>query len=204
MAVPPDPAIGGGPAGPVAPAARRDAPILETWLSHQTNDAYLEARLGIRRLCADQCPVYIVDGWVDTYVNTVASILAHVNAPRKALFGPWAHNSRRRAPARFEWAYEEVRWWAQWLAGGPHGNHAGAHAAGLHDVQARTRRRIPMDTPGRWVAEDVWPSPRKIGSRTWYFDGTAGRRPQERNTASVSTSVTDRRIDKSRNGYVSA
>jgi uncharacterized protein len=171
MAMPPDPAIV-GESWREQWRQRLDAtpPILEKWLIHQRNDAFWQhgsVSTDYRRI---QCPVYIVDGWVDTYVNTVTRILAHVTAPRKALVGPWAHNYPESASPgpSLEWAYEEVRWWKHWLAG---------ERTGIMDepmlrayLPYRTSSEVyPADTPGRWVAESVWPAPR-IKPRTWYLD----------------------------------
>jgi uncharacterized protein len=171
MAMPPDPAIVGDSWRDLW-RQRLDAspPIMETWLSHQRNDAYWRRGSVSTDYRSIKCPVYIVDGWVDTYVNTVTRVLAHVSAPRKALFGPWAHNYPESASPgpSLEWAYEEVRWWKHWLVGVP---------TGIMDepmlrayMPYRTSSEVyPMDTPGRWVAETVWPSPR-ITSRTWYLN----------------------------------
>ncbi len=171
MAMPPDPQI-------VGDHWRREwqqrldasPPILETWLSHQSNDAYWQrgsVSLAYQRI---KCPVYIVDGWVDTYINTVTRLLAQVRAPRKALFGPWAHNYPESASPgpSLNWAWEEVRWWKHWLAG---------ESTGVMDepmlrayMPYRTASEgYPQDTPGRWIAEETWPSPH-IHSRTWYLD----------------------------------
>jgi putative CocE/NonD family hydrolase len=171
MAMPPDPAIvGDGWRDQWRQRLDASPPILETWLSHQTNDAFWRrgsVSADYRRI---KCPVYIVDGWVDTYVNTVTRILAHVTAPRKALFGPWAHNYPESASPgpSLQWAFEEVRWWAHWLAGVPTGimDEPMLRAYMPYRTASET---YPMDTPGRWIAEDGWPS-NKIGSRTWYLD----------------------------------
>src|ERR1700691_1600100 len=120
MAMPPDPAIV-GEGWREQWRQRLDAapPILQRWLSHQTNDAYWRrgsVSADYRRI---KCPVYIVDGWVDTYVNTVTRLLTQLSVPRKALIGPWAHNYPESASPgpSLKWSYEEVRWWKQWLAG---------------------------------------------------------------------------------------
>jgi uncharacterized protein len=184
MAMPPDPAIA-GESWREQWQQRLDASpaILEKWLSHQRNDAYWRRGSVSTDYRSIKCPVYIVDSWVDTYVNTVTRILAHVTSPRKALFGPWAHNYPESASPgpSLEWAYEEVRWWKHWLAGVP---------TGIMDepmmrayMPYRTSSEVyPKDTPGRWVAENSWPSPR-ISSRTWYLQEgrlspTAGARTE--------------------------
>jgi putative CocE/NonD family hydrolase len=171
MAMPPDPAIV-GEGWREQWRQRLDAapPILERWLSHQTNDAYWQrgsVSADYRRI---KCPVYIVDGWVDTYVNTVTRLLTQLSVPRKALIGPWAHNYPESASPgpSLKWSYEEVRWWKHWLAGVD---------TGIMDepmlrayMPYRTSSEIyPADTPGRWVAEQSWPSPR-IESRIWFLD----------------------------------
>ena len=171
MAMPPDPAI-------VGDAWREQwrqrlaaaPPILEQWLSHQTNDAYWQRGSVSADYARIKCPVYIVDGWVDTYVNTVSRILAKLSVPRKALIGPWAHDYPESASPgpSLQWSYEEVRWWKHWLAG---------LDTGIMDepmlrayMPYRTSSEVyPTDTSGRWIAEQSWPSPR-IETRLWFLD----------------------------------
>jgi putative CocE/NonD family hydrolase len=171
MVMPPDPAIVGAHWRELWRERLNATPnILETWLSHQRNDRYWQ-RGSVSTHYADiKCPVYIVDGWVDTYVNTVPRILANVKAPRKALIGPWGHSPPQwTSPGPgLDWTYEEVRWWKHWLAG---------VATGIMDepmVRAYMPYRTawetyPRETPGRWVAENSWP-PGNIESRTWFLD----------------------------------
>jgi uncharacterized protein len=171
MAMPPDPAIV-GESWRDQWRQRLDAspPILQKWLSHQRNDAFWQhgsVSTDYRRI---KCAVYIVDGWVDTYVNSVTRILAHVDAPRKALIGPWAHNypqSASPAPS-LDWAYEEVRWWKQWLAGVQTGI-MDEPMLRAYMPYRNSSELYPADTPGRWIAELNWPSP-QINSRTWYLE----------------------------------
>ncbi len=124
MAMPPDPAIA-GESWRHQWQQRLEAapPILEKWLSHQRDDAFWRrgsVSTDYRRI---KCPIYIVDGWVDTYVNSVTRLLAHMDEPMMRAYMPYRTASEG----------------------------------------------YPMDTPGRWVAENAWPSPH-IRPRTWYLD----------------------------------
>src|SRR5271170_2030110 len=171
MGLPPDPAIVGEGWREMW-RERLDATpnILERWLSHQRNDRYWQRGSVSTDYSRIKCPVYILDGWVDTYVNTVARILANLTTPRKALIGPWGHNSPQSASPSpgLHWAYEEVRWWKHWLAG---------EATGIMEepmlrayMPYRTASETyPSQTPGRWIAENTWPTPR-VDLRTWYLD----------------------------------
>ncbi|HMK87559.1 MAG TPA: CocE/NonD family hydrolase [Steroidobacteraceae bacterium] len=171
MAMPPDPAVAGE--GWREEWHRRlDAtpPIIEQWLSHQRNDAFWRRGSVSTDYGRIRCPVYLVDGWVDTYVNSVTRILTRVTAPRKALIGPWAHNYPESASPgpSLQWIYEEVRWWKHWLAG--------AATAIMEEPMLRAylpnrtaSETYPSQTPGRWIAETSWPSAR-IAPRRWYLD----------------------------------
>ena len=117
--MPPDPAIVGERWRQMWHERLNATPnILEKWISHQRNDAFWQRGSVSRNYAGIQCPVYIVDGWVDTYVNTVPRILENVNAPRKALFGAWGHGPPQwgNPGPSLEWIYEEARWWKHWLA----------------------------------------------------------------------------------------
>jgi putative CocE/NonD family hydrolase len=185
MAMPPDPAIA-GEGWRDQWRQRLDAapPILQQWLSHQRNDAFWRRGSVSSDFARIRCPVYIVDGWVDTYVNTVTRILAHVTAPRKALVGPWAHNYPESASPgpSLQWTYEEVRWWKHWLAGAP--------TAIMEEPMLRTympyrtcSETYPSNTPGRWIAESRWP-PAGIRGRTWYLqEGRLSPAPGARSEA---------------------
>jgi len=174
MALPPDPAIV-GPGWKELWQERLDsAPaILEKWLEHQRNDAFWMRGSVSTNYAAIKCPVYIVDGWVDTYVNTVTRILAQVSAPRKALFGPWAHNYPESASPGpgLEWTFEEVRWWKQWLEGIDTGIMTEPMLR-AYMPYSTSSEVYPQNTPGRWVAESSWPA-KSIVPRTWYLDAGA-------------------------------
>ena len=77
--------------------------VLQTWLSHQRNDRYWQrGSVSTHYASGSSCVIYIVDGWVDTYVNTVPRILAQLRVPRKALIGPWGHEPAGMGEPRSE------------------------------------------------------------------------------------------------------
>jgi putative CocE/NonD family hydrolase len=137
--------------------------ILAEWVSHQHYDAYWQRGSIAVDYKKIKCPVYVVDGWIDTYSNVIGRLLEHLTVPRKGLIGAWGHNypdAVNPGPG-LDWAYEEIRWWQQWLLG---------IDTGIMDEpmlraylpEATPWEVYPKDVPGRWVAESVWPSPRLV------------------------------------------
>lgn len=148
--------------------------ILAQWVSHQRYDQYWQRGSIAVNYQDIKCPVYVVDGWIDTYSNVVGRLLEHLTVPRKGLIGPWGHSypdAVNPGPG-LDWIYEEVRWWQQHLLGVDTGI--------MDEPMLRTYmpyatpwQVYPQDVPGRWVAESVWPSPRATTS-TWYLN-SAGK-----------------------------
>jgi putative CocE/NonD family hydrolase len=179
MASPPDPAIA-GPAWRKMWQQRLDATpdIVATWVSHQHNDAYWQRGSVSRDYAAIRCPVFIVDGWTDTYINTVFRILEHVRTPVKALVGPWAHNypeSGTPGPA-LHWITEEVRWWTQWLRGVDTGIMREPVLRSFMPSATASKISTP-NLPGNWIAEPHWPSPRIAPKTLFLAKGTLGATP---------------------------
>ncbi len=152
-------------------------PFVETWLSHQTRDAYWRHGSVGEDYDAIQVPVYAVGGWADSYNNSVPRLLAGLSGPRKGLIGPWAHTFPEMGgpqPA-IGFLQESLRWWDHWLKG---------IDTGILDeplLRCWLQDSAPPATfyaarPGRWVAEPAWPSP-NVAARTLYLtsDGAAGR-----------------------------
>jgi hypothetical protein len=170
MVLPPDPAIVGERWRELWRERLNATPnILQKWLSHQRNDAFWQRGSVSGNYAGIKCPVYIVDGWVDTYVNTVPRILEHITAPRKALVGPWGHSPPQwTSPGpSLDWAHEEVRWWKHWLAGERTGIMDEPMLRAYMPYQTAWET-YPANTPGRWVAEAAWPPP--TTPHTWYLD----------------------------------
>jgi len=160
MAGPPDPDISGAD-WERKWRQRLDAtpPILERWTSHQRYDEYWQRGSVAVDYGRIKCPVYVVSGWLDPYSSSVGSLLAGLKVPRKGLIGPWGHlMPNLPAPLGLEWAYEEVRWWQQWLAGIDTGIMSEPMLRAYMPYQTLSEV-YPAEIPGRWVAAALWPSP---------------------------------------------
>ena len=136
-------------------------PWIHTWLAHQRRDAYWRHGSVCEDYAAIEVPVYAIGGWTDGYTNSVLRLLEGLPGPRKGLIGPWPHafpHYVTPGPA-IGFLQEALRWWDHWLKGVD---------TGVMDepmLRVWMQESVPpapwMDeVPGRWVAEDAWPSPR--------------------------------------------
>jgi uncharacterized protein len=148
--------------------------IISEWVSHQHYDAYWQRGSIAVDYKKIKCAVYVVDGWIDTYSNVIGRLLENLSVPRKGLIGPWSHNypdDVSPGPG-LDWAYEEARWWQQWLLGIDTGIMSEPMFR-AYMPYSTPWEVYPKDVPGRWVAEAVWPSPR-LAPGTWYLS-SAGK-----------------------------
>jgi uncharacterized protein len=133
---------------------------LETWLEHQHRDDYWRHGSVCEEYTAIQVPVMAVSGWADGYSNSVFRLLEHLEVPRRGLVGPWSHKYPHLGvpgPA-IGFLQECVRWWDRWLKGVDNGVDA-EPALSLWMQDSIAPALDVRERPGRWVAEDVWPSP---------------------------------------------
>jgi len=167
-ALPPDPEI----VGEVWRAMWRERlealrPFPAVWMEHPRRDDYWKHGSVCEDYAAIECPVYAIGGWADGYSNAVPRLLENLSGPRKGLVGPWAHTFPHAGvpgPA-IGFLQEAVRWWDEWLKG---------HETGIMDeplYRVWMQESVPpaphyAERPGRWVAEESWPSPR-IELRRW-------------------------------------
>lgn len=175
--LPPDPAVV-GPGWRDQWRARCEAntPWAHTWFAHQHRDAYWRHGSVCEDFSAIQVPVYAVSGWADNYSEAVPRLLAGLKVPCRGLVGPWAHswpNDVSVGPA-IGWLQEVVRWCDHWMKG----RDTGIMAEPM--LRVWMQESLPPATcythrPGRWVGEDVWPSPRITDERlTLGADGRLG------------------------------
>jgi len=163
-AFPPDPEIVGERWRAMWLERLEGSPLFaETWLRHQRRDDYWKHGSVCEDFGAIACPVYAVGGWADAYTNAVPRLLAGLRVPRKGLVGPWAHlypHDGVPGPA-IGFLQEALRWWDHWLKG---------HDTGIMDeplLRVWMQDSVPprafhAQRPGRWVAEERWPSERIV------------------------------------------
>lgn len=153
-------------------------PFADRWLSHQRRDDYWKHGSVCEDYSRIACAVYAVSGWADGYSNAVPRLLAGLRVPRLGLVGPWGHvypHEGLPGPA-IGFLQEALRWWDHWLKGVDTG------------IMEEPRYRVWMqegnppespagDRPGRWVAEEAWPS-RRIERRRLSLTGDGGLREE--------------------------
>jgi len=149
------------------------------WMHHPRRDAYWKHGSVGEDYAAIECAVYAVGGWADGYSNAIPRLMAGLECPKKALIGPWSHAFPHvGAPGPSIGFFQEMlRWWDYWLKGIDTGvMDEPPIRVWLEDYV----RPAPMyeERPGRWVAEDAWPSPR-IEWYRWHLNVlTLGQRPE--------------------------
>ncbi len=151
------------------------APWLLDWHEHQRRDSFFEHGSVCEDYRAIKCPVYAVGGWADGYSNAVFRLLKGLKVPRKGLVGPWAHKYPHFAlpGPRIGFLQETLRWWDKWLKG--------IETGIMDEPMLRVWMQDPIaprrhyeERPGRWVAEDVWPSKRIKAKKMALGVGTLG------------------------------
>ncbi len=170
MAQPPDPAL----VGNTWRAMWRDRleaahPVAAEWMRHPHRDDYWKHGSVCEDFAAIKCAVYAVGGWADAYTNAIPRLLAGLTCPRKGLIGPWGHQYPQEGipgPA-IGFLQEALRWWDRWLKGVENGIMSEPTLRAW--MQDGVKPEPDYETrPGRWVAEETWPSPR-IETRATFF-----------------------------------
>ena len=150
-----------------------DRPFAALWLGHQRRDAYWKQGSVCEDFPRILCPVYAIGGWADGYSNAVPRLLAGLESPRKGLIGPWSHNfPHNGAPGpTIGYLQEALRWWDHWLKGIDTGvMKEPMLRAWMQDYVAPAP--FHAQRPGRWVAEQAWPSER-IKPLRWHLGASA-------------------------------
>ncbi len=145
-------------------------PFPALWMSHQWRDSYWKHGSVCEDYSAIHCPVYAIGGWADGYTNAIPRLMTNLSCPKKALIGPWAHTFPHDGipgPA-IGFLQEAVRWWTHWLGG---------KDTGIMDeppIRVWMQESQPpqphyAERPGRWIAEQSWPSPR-VEELQWFLE----------------------------------
>jgi len=142
-----------------------NAPQIVSALQHQNYSDYWKSRgIDFDRI---RCPFYAVSGWADgSYVGAVGEALSKLDVPRKGLIGPWGHRFPYLGvpgPA-IGFLQETVRWFDHWMRGRDTGIMKEPMLTAWMPQAVPAKNFYPQ-SPGRWVAEPTWPSPRVTAKR---------------------------------------
>ncbi|KKB35479.1 CocE/NonD family hydrolase [Bacillus thermotolerans] len=158
-------------------------PFVEEWLRHQRRDEYWKHGSVCEDYSDIQIPVFAVGGWQDGYTNAIFRMLEYLPNGSKGLIGPWAHEFPEVAtpePA-IGFLQEALRWWDHWLKG---------KDTGIMDepkliswIQDSEPPAVDYEVrPGKWVADDAWPSKNVNEKRLWLTDGKLAGEAKEGDT----------------------
>lgn len=140
------------------------------WLKQQRRGAYWKHGSICENYADVQVPVFLVGGWADAYTNAIPRMLENLKVPRKGVIGPWVHvypQDGTPAPA-IGFLQEAVKWWDRWLKNEANGvEEEPMLRAWVQDWNAPLGTRT--ESPGRWVAEESWPS-ENIARKAWYLN----------------------------------
>ncbi len=142
------------------------------WLEHQTRDDYWKRGSVCENYEDIQVPVFAVDGWADSYTNTVLSLLAGLTVPRKGLIGPWAHvyaHDGIPGPA-IGFLQEAKKWWDYWLKGIQNDVMDGPMLEVYMEESMRPEAVHPY-SKGRWVGLNSWPAEEVLSKKLYVAYG---------------------------------
>lgn len=139
------------------------------WHRHQHRDDYWKHGSVCEDYSTIKAAVLSVGGWHDGYRNTISHLVENLDAPVKGLVGPWIHKYPHYAgpqPA-IGFLQESKRWWDRWLYEIETGvENDPDYRVWLMD--SLEPQRWWDERPGRWIAEENWPSS-NIGTLTYHL-----------------------------------
>ena len=140
------------------------------WMEHPRFDDYWRHGSACVDWSAIKCPVYMVGGWQDHFARSIPRMIQHLEVPRRGVTGPWAHlypQDGVPGPA-IGFLQDALRWYDRWLKGIDNGiDKEPQYWAWMQDsVPPQSTYRV---RPGRWVAEETWPSP-NIQMQRWVLN----------------------------------
>jgi putative CocE/NonD family hydrolase len=156
-------------------------PSVYTYMRQQRDGPFWDRASAINQYDKISIPGFHIGGWYDGYRNSLIRQLEHVDAPVKAMIGPWDHYFPHNAwpEPQVEWRHEAVRWFDQFLKGVDTGileePKFAVYVRNYYPPDPGTQR-----IPGRWRWEDGWPIER-IQNQSWFAraNGSLSIQPSE-------------------------
>ncbi|MFT5209393.1 MAG: putative CocE/NonD family hydrolase [Flavobacterium sp.] len=143
-------------------------PSVYTYMRQQRDGPFWDRASARGQYEKIKVPGYHIGGWFDGYRNSLPRMLEKVDAPVKAMIGPWDHDFPHSAwhKPRMEWRHEAVRWFDHWLKG----EDSGILEEPKFAVYVRDYYAPDPDltvVPGKWRWENSWPIGR-TEHQNWY------------------------------------
>lgn len=179
-AYPPDPEIVGESWRDMwAKRIEKLKPFPALWMQHPWRDSYWKHGSICENYEAIEIPIYAIGGWADGYSNAIPRMLEGLKCPRKGLIGPWGHAFPHDAlpgPC-IGFLQEAVKWWDYWLKGKRNGimDEPLLRVWMQDSVELQPQYDI---RPGRWIAEESWPSQNIIPTTLHFGVGYMGESPK--------------------------
>jgi putative CocE/NonD family hydrolase len=164
-------------------------PWLLQWLHQQTDGSYWRSGSLAPNYDRISCAIFHIGGWADSYTSPVLRMQERcVNAPRKALIGPWVHSLPDSAypGPNIDYLHEMVRFFDHWLKGEPNGV-MDEPALVIYRQEYTPPEAFPARVNGAWHAEPAFPIARTqpltlvLGAGTLEEPRTENQEPRTEN-----------------------
>jgi hypothetical protein len=135
-------------------------PYLLTWYQNQTDSPFWRhgsVRYSVERI---RCPVFMIGGWRDGYMNSPLRLYRMLQVPKKVLIGPWNHampDAGIPGP-RIDYLKEVVRWLDYWCKDRDTGVTKEPPVV-VYMQESEPPVVDRLESKGHWRAESDWPAP---------------------------------------------
>ncbi len=119
-----------------------------------------------------EVPMFLIGGWMDSYVDPVFRMMERCRSPRRALVGNWVHSFPDDAypGPNVEWLPMMVRFLDRHLRDVDDGLD-GEPAITWFRRDWAAPEPFPKSWPGEWQAAESWPPPGWVDRELWLGDG---------------------------------
>jgi putative CocE/NonD family hydrolase len=155
----------------------QNEPYILKWMHHQTDGRYWRGASLRPDYARIECPVFLIAGWRDGYVNAMWRMYEQLQCPKKLLVGPWVHqrpHSSTPGPRINHWD-EMARFFAATVRPDPQPLDGPPVVAYLQEY-APPQRTLEI-TPGRWRADSDF-APYGEEPQTMYLTGDGQLQPE--------------------------